>query len=97
MISIPFSVLSEKMQKNLIAFEDDEREHKRQLAVKKFAAFRFRDESLDAPWAQEDDSESSMSRYVTYLSAEEDKDKDDDKDEENHVEETEEDDKEGMR
>ena len=97
MISIPFSALSEEVKKRLIAFEDDEREHKRQSAVKKVAAFRFRDESFDAPPVQEDDSESSMSRYVTYPSAEVDKDKDDKKDEENNVEDNEDDDEEGMR
>ena len=45
-IFIPFSAHSKEMQKHLISFEDDERQHKRRFVVKKLTAFKFRDEHL---------------------------------------------------
>ena len=97
MISIPLSALSEEMQRQLIAFEDDVREHKRVFAAKKLSSFKFRDEDFELPTEQQDDSESNMSRYMTDVIAEEDEDKDVNEDEGKHEEEIEEEDKKGDR
>ena len=52
--------------------EEDEREHKQKCAAKQFSSFKFHDEYLDANLAEEDDSGSSMGRYITALNGNED-------------------------
>ena len=72
-IRIPFCALSEEMQKQLIEFEEDEREHKRRYAARKLAYFEFLDDDFDAFRKESEDSESGMSRYLTCTSAKEEK------------------------
>ena len=67
------------MQKQLIEYEEEEREHKRKFCAKKLASFQLRDDDFEAN-AEEDDSGSSMGRYVTSRHAEEDKQEDEEGD-----------------
>ena len=74
-IRIPFSALSKETQGQLISYQEEEQEHKRMFAARKLGSFKFCNEDFDANLDKEDFSESSMSRYVAGVHAEEEKHK----------------------
>ena len=74
-ICIPFSALSKKTQRQLIAYQEEEQEQKRKFSVRKLGSFKSCDEDFDANLDKEDFSESSISRHVAGVLAEEERHK----------------------